>query len=153
MAKYRISRSLLVLIGFLPAVCARPSEAGQSAAPPVLNGKIVPVDSGATPAPTPSSGDQIITRANQGQTLHLAVGETFILRLGGETKWDVKVTNPQVLVKSDETAQLVADEQREYRANESGVAELVAVSLPPCAADQPPCRVMAPAFRLLVVVR
>jgi adenylate cyclase len=127
------------------------SAVGQTVAVSRPTGLILAAQLGPIPGPAPSGGDRIVTRANQGQTLHLAVGEAFILRLGAEIAWDVRVTNPQVVIKLD--APLAPGEQGEYRANMSGVAELLAVALPPCADDQPPCRVMAPAFRILLEVR
>jgi hypothetical protein len=101
-------------------------------------------------SPTPLVGPRTITPADQGQTLRLAVGETFTLRLG-DAAWEVQITDPRVLAPVQATPG--PGEQGSYQARATGVSELLAVAEPPCAKAQPPCRILAPAFRLLVVVR
>ena len=104
-------------------------------------------------AASPGSGSItriIITPANQGQILHLAVGETFLLRLG-DGIWDVQITKPQIL-ELDHGAKLSSGDQGIYRARAAGLTELVAVAAPHCIGDSPPCRVMTPAFHVLIVV-
>ena len=96
-------------------------------------------------------GSRIITRADQGEILHLAVGETFLLKLGDGT-WDIQITQPQV-VTPDDGATPSSGHQGIYRASAPGLTELVAVAVPDCIKDLSHCRVMAPAFRLLIVVR
>jgi hypothetical protein len=96
-------------------------------------------------------GVRTITLADQGQILHLAVGETFLLHLGGGT-WDVQITQPDV-IEPDRGAKLSLGDQGVYRARAAGLTELVAVAIPHCMGDLPPCRVMVAAFRLLIVVR
>ena len=92
-----------------------------------------------------------ITHANQGQILHLAVGESFLLRLG-DGPWDVQITQSQIL-ELDHGAKPSSGDQGVYRAREAGLTELVAVAMPHCIRDSPPCRVMTPAFRVLIVVQ
>jgi hypothetical protein len=84
--------------------------------------------------------------------MHIAVGEVLILRLPGGMAWDVQITDPQV-VTAARLAALPPGVQGIYRARKVGFTELLAVALPHCAKDRPPCRVMAPAFRVLIVVR
>jgi hypothetical protein len=143
----------LFLLGLLAAVWAhsgdgRPTE--PVTAPAAISFSTAPC---ANAGPNPLAGTKIITRADQGQTLHFAVGDTFTVRLEGDTGWEIQITDPRVVVASDHTATFSQDEQRVYRARTAGVTELVTVALPFCAKDHPPCRVMAPAFRVLIVVR
>ena len=84
--------------------------------------------------------------------MRVAVGEVLILRLPRGTAWEVEITDPQV-VTADRQAALPPGGQGIYRASRVGITELLAVALPQCAKDQSPCKVMAPAFRVLIVVR
>ena len=130
----------VLLLGVLLAACAR-------------LGAGTPAATGATPSPRPAPrGVRIITRADQGTTVRIAVGEVLVLRLPGGTAWDVQITDPRV-VTADRAAMPTPGEQGIYRARGVGVTELLALALPPCAKDRPPCEVMAPAFRVLIVVR
>lgn len=141
----------VLLLGMLLAACERPA-AGSAAAPATPTVAGTPAATGATPSPQPAPrGARTITRADQGTTVRIAVGEVLILRLPGGTAWDVQITDPRV-VTADRTATPTTGEQGIYRARGVGVTELLALALPPCAKDRPPCKVMTPAFRVLIVV-
>jgi hypothetical protein len=155
-AKTPASGALLPLLGLLLlvliAACAHPAE-GLIAAPTTPTPSGTSATASGTPSPAhPSRGARIITRADQGTTVRIAVGEVFILRLPGDIAWDIQITDPRV-VTADRLAVLPSGSQGIYRARRVGITELLAVTLPPCAKDQPPCKVMAPAFRVLIVVR
>lgn len=135
---------LLLLFGLMCVASAHPTTARPTASCAGTN---------AMTAASPGSGSItriIITPANQGQILRLAVGETFLLRLG-DGIWDVQITKPQIL-ELDHGAKLSSGDQGIYRARAAGLTELVAVAAPHCIGDSPPCRVMTPAFRVLIVV-
>ena len=141
---------IVLLLGVLMAGCTAPTATGRLAAPSTPS--VIGTSAHAGPGHPPRSGARTITSADQGDTLRLAVGEAFILRLPGDTSWDIQITDPRV-VAADHATPPALGEQGIYRARRDGVTELVAVALPPCAKDRPPCEVMAPAFRLLIVVR
>lgn len=148
---------LLLLLGLLSSAYTRPTgarPASVTSRPTEISTSALP-SAASLPGPgsthIPPVPTTTITRADLGQTLRLAVGETFALRLGGDTAWDVQVTDPRVIAP-DQARISGPGQQGIYRARAAGVTELVAVSLPPCAKDQPSCKVMAPAFRLLIVV-
>jgi hypothetical protein len=143
----------LLLLGLLSTVCARPGAAGPTqvlSTPAAMSTSLGP---STISGPTPLAGARIITRADQGQTLHLVIGDTFTVRLEGDTGWEIQITDPRVVGVFGHTATSDSGEHRVYRARTAGVTELVAVAPPPCTKDHPPCRVMAPAFRVLIVVR
>lgn len=116
---------LLLLLGLLssaftrstgarPAsVTSRPTEISTSALPSAAS---LP-GPGSTHIPlVPTT---TITRADLGQTLRLAVGETFALRLGGDTAWDVQVTDPRGIAP-DRARISGPGEQGIYRARAAG---------------------------------
>lgn len=148
---------LLLLLGLLPATCTRPLAAGSAWAASACTEMSTPPVSCAMPrprlglSPAPFVASRIITRADQGRILHLAVGEAFTLRLGSDTAWDVRITDPRV-VTLDRATTPPPGEQGTYRARATGVTELMAMPVLPCTKDWPPCRVLVPAFRLLIVV-
>lgn len=137
----------LLLLGLPTAIWARHTATDPTVVPNIPANMGTSVGSDANPGSVPLKGVRIITRANQGQTLHLVVGETFILRLAGVGPWEVQITDPRVIVT------LSLGEQAVYRAQMPGVAELLAVAPPPCTGNQPPCRAMVPAFRAVILVR
>jgi hypothetical protein len=140
---------IVLLLGVLMAACTQPTATGR-----IASAKLSAVGTSAhagTGRPPPL-GAWTITREDQGGTLRLAVGEALILRLPPDTAWDVQITDPQVIA-ADHATTPAPGEQGIYRARRAGVTELVAVALPRCAKDRPPCEVMAPAFRLLILVR
>ena len=143
----------LLLLGQLSAVCVRPGAADLSQVLTTPAATNTFSESSTMSDPTSPVGVRVITRANQGQTLQLVIGDTFAVRLEGETNWEIQITNPRVVAASDHTATSDPREQGVYRARAAGVTELLAVALPSCAKDHPPCRVMAPAFQVLIVVR
>lgn len=140
---------VLLLLGLLMTACTRQTATGRvaaSAAPSAI-GTSAHAGTGRPPPP----GTRTITRADQGGILRITVGEALILRLSGKLIWDVQITDPQVIA-ADLAATPAPGEQGIYRARRAGVTELVAVALPPCEKDRPSCEVMAPAFRMLIVV-
>jgi hypothetical protein len=141
---------IVLLLGLVMTACTRQTATDRVAASavPFAIGNSAHTGTGRPPPP----GSRTITRADDGGTLRITVGEALILRLPGNTIWDVQITDPQVIA-ADLAAMPARGEQWIYRARRAGVTELVAVALPPCAKDRPSCEVMAPAFRLLVVVR
>src|SRR5215469_2289987 len=155
-ARTPASGALLPLLGLLLlvliAACARP-VGGLIAAPTTFTPSGGTATTGGTlSSGHPSHGARIITRADRGTTVHISVGEGLILRLPGGTAWDIQITDPRV-VTADRLAPLPSGSQGIYRARRVGITELLAVTLPPCARDRPACKVVAPVFRVVIVVR
>jgi hypothetical protein len=92
----------------------------------------------ATPSPSPSL---VVTLAANGTTLRLAVGERFLLDLGGNVTWTVTVANPQVVTRL-QGIPVPSGDQGVFVALAPGTTILTAVGSPPCASG------ICPLFRL-----
>jgi hypothetical protein len=83
----------------------------------------------------------VVTIANDGTTLHLAVGQQFTLNLGNGEDWMVKVADEQV-VQHVTGVPLPAGAQGIYEARKPGATVLSAVGSPHCTSG------VCPLFRL-----
>jgi hypothetical protein len=72
-----------------------------------------------------------VTIADDGTTLHLAVGQQFLLDLGSGMNWTVKVADEKVVGRVTSTA-LPAGDQGIYEARTPGTTVLSAVGSPHC---------------------
>jgi hypothetical protein len=122
------------------AVCSEPS-ASPSTAPTAAPAS--PGEPSASPAEQAASGTTVVTAAQNGTTLHLAVGERFELKLGSDMKWAPKVENPSI-VAPVAGAGLAPGVQGVYVAKAAGTTTLTAVGSPSCAAGS-----ICPQFRVL----
>jgi hypothetical protein len=94
----------------------------------------------------------VVTRADNGRTLHLSVGDTFLLKLGGPPPdWTIRISNPAVLQRQVNIL-VVRGAQGVYRAIAPGTAVLTAAGTYPCMTAKPPCDVPTPLVRVRVVV-
>ena len=113
--------------------------------PPPGSGTL-PTTAASLPAPTavpvlPATAPLVVTAADEGTTLHLAVGQQFLLRLGSGVDWTVKVADEQVVGRVTGVA-LPAGDQGVYEARTSGTTVLSAVGIPHCTSG------VCPLFRL-----
>lgn len=107
-----------------------------------------------TPGPTatlPAGAVRRITVQDNQQTIHLRVGETFLLALGDSHEWTVNVSDQDVLSRVPNVL-VVRGAQGIYKANKPGEAVLTATGDPPCRQATPPCALPSIAFRLTVIV-
>ena len=100
----------------------------------------------ALPTPTalllaPDAAPLVVTIANDGTTLNLAVGQRFTLNLGNGVDWTVKVADEQV-VQHVTGVPLPAGAQGVYEARTPGSTVLSAVGIPHCTSG------VCPLFRL-----
>jgi hypothetical protein len=131
-----------------PALSDTPVARTSEPTPMMTDESVPPIQSG----PKPFAGTRTVVRADDGQTLQLHVGDTFILDLGdGATTWEVQIVDTGVVAPVQDSP-IPSGVQGVYRALASGWTQVVAVGLPPCAKEDPPCPVMAVGFRLIVVV-
>jgi hypothetical protein len=114
--------------------------------------------SGATPSPASSAtpggiptGGTTITLANNGQTLTLQPGQSFLLDLGAGYNWTVSVGNPNVVSRVVGVL-VIRGAQGLYEARQAGTTTLTAVGEPPCRQASPPCGAASRVFRLTIVV-
>ncbi len=83
----------------------------------------------------------VVTLAANGTTLRLAIGERFLLELGGNVTWVVTVGNPQVVARV-RGVPVPSGAQGVFAALAPGTTTLTAVGMPPCASG------ICPLFRL-----
>jgi hypothetical protein len=105
----------------------------------------------ATPAATPGSG-RIVTLADDGQTIALHVGDSFLLQLGDAWNWNVTVAD-QSVVSRKIGVMVVRGAQGIYVAHKAGQTTLIAVGDPPCRSAHPPCAAPSRVFRVNLVVQ
>lgn len=126
------------------------SATGTGAAAP---GAPATVPSATQPAPKTLFSPKTVTLDDDGATLVLPVGGSFLLELGGPPPdWRVRVGNPAVLALQVHVP-VLQGAQAIYRGVGPGVTTLAATSVYPCQEAHPACRVVSRAFRLAVVVR
>jgi hypothetical protein len=138
-----------------PPESATPDIATSTAEPPTA----VPTDApvGAYPSPLPSSGGTAVpdslqaTLADNGSTLTLHVGQTFLLMLGDQYEWDVMVADQTVLSRVKNIA-VIRGAQGVYQALAAGTTTLTAAGNPACRQSKPACAMPSVAFELTVVV-
>ena len=140
-----VALAVLVLGG-----CTSAGPSGGTAAPPAgssLPGITSPLPlssvTGTPPSataalPTPTAAPLasnaaaiVVTIADDGSTLHLAVGQQFILNLGNGLDWTVKVVDEQVIQRVT-GAPLPAGAQGVYETRERGSTVLTATGIPHC---------------------
>ncbi len=142
------------------AACASPGDSVQacrraSAAPaPAATPAVTPAATHAatrTPAPTatPTPGTATssvsVTQADNGTTLHLAVGQQFLLDLGSSEDWAVTVSNQDVVSRVIGVL-VVKGAQGIYAARASGTTVLSAIGSPHCSSG------VCPLFRIAFTV-
>ncbi len=110
------------------------------------------VTAGPVMTPTALHGPVTITSGDNLQTLHLAVGETFVLKLGAPMDWHVRVGDQRIVAPIPNAA-LPAGAQGVYRALAAGQTELLADGAAPCRKAHPPCMIRDMLFRLTIVVQ
>jgi hypothetical protein len=98
----------------------------------------------------PASGPALrVTEADNGRTLTLQVGQTFLLALG-DLLWTVHVADPTVLARVPNVL-VVRGAQGLYRALRPGETTIHATGRPNCPSGQP-CPMFVAAFDLTVRV-
>jgi len=103
-----------------------------------------------TSTPTPST-QRTITLADNGQTIPLAVGDRFLLELGGTYTWKVQIADPSVIAQLP-TPLSPINSQGLFEAVGPGTTTLTAFGDPPCRSLQPACGLPSLVFRLTLVV-
>jgi hypothetical protein len=106
----------------------------------------------ATPAGTPTETAQLsITPADNGQTITLTVGQTFLLNLGAGYNWDVRIAN-QAIVSRVVNITVIRGAQGVYEADAAGETKLTAAGAPTCDTTQPGCSPAIQEFQIQIVV-
>lgn len=85
-----------------------------------------------------ADGSIILTLDNQGQTLVLHVGGSFLLKLGDVYTWTVTVADPSILSREPNVL-VVKGAQGIYQAHKVGTTVLTADGDPVCRQSKPAC--------------
>lgn len=110
---------------------------------------------GPTPTPrptTPPPDTRTITLANDGSTVHVAIGARVLVKLGTDLVWTVQVANPAVLARVRGVA-LIVGAQGLYAAVRAGSTLVTATGDAACRTAVPPCMVPTRLFSVTVIVR
>lgn len=94
----------------------------------------------ATPAPgqTGGLGERVVTLDEQGQTIYMTIGGSFLLQLGEQYDWTVNVSDQSVLSRVPNIL-VVRGAQGVYTAHQAGTVTLTATGDPPCRKSTPAC--------------
>ena len=95
--------------------------------------------------------NQTITLADNGRTITLNPGETFLLKLGEGYDWNITIDDQTIFSRAVNVL-VVMGAQGIYVAHEPGNATLTAVGSPECRKQHPPCARPSILFKLFVVV-
>lgn len=100
----------------------------------------------------PDAGHQnVVTLEDQGKTINLAVGESFLLNLGDGYFWGVEISDQNVVSRVMNIA-VVGGAQGVYQAQQPGTVTLSAVGDPVCGQAKPPCGMPSILFTITIVV-
>jgi len=91
-----------------------------------------------------------VTETDNRSTLHLEVGQQFLLDLGSSVEWAVTVADPEIVERLAGVL-LVEGSQGLYSAQTRGTTVLSAVGSPPCAPGGA-CPVFRLGFRITITV-
>ncbi len=92
-----------------------------------------------------------VTLADDGRTISLHPGESFLLNLGAGYYWQIAIGDPAVLGLPASSA-VGTGAQGVFVANQPGQTTLTAIGDPLCRATQPQCGQPSRAFRIQVIV-
>ena len=95
---------------------------------------------------------QIVTLADDGQTIRLYPSESFLLKLGEGYDWAVDIAD-QSVVSRVMNVMVIRGAQGLYQARRTGQTMLTATGDPSCRQAQPPCAMPSRLFRLQIVVQ
>jgi hypothetical protein len=92
-----------------------------------------------------------VTLADDGQTVTLAHGMSFLLALGSDDDWQIQIADEGIISRVPNIAVIVGA-QGIYAAKQPGQTTLAATGDPVCRTAQPPCGAPSRAFRVQIVV-
>jgi hypothetical protein len=106
----------------------------------------------APPATPPPADSLTVTLDDQGKTITLAVGESFLLKLGEEYNWDILISDQAVLSRVKGIA-VIRGAQGIYEARQPGTVTLSATGDPQCRQSQPACALPSLLFSVAIIVK
>ncbi len=103
-----------------------------------------------TPSGIPSTNALVVTLQNDGQTIHLKNGQSFLLKLGVDDSWTVTLSDPSVVSRIPNIL-VIRGAQGVYLAHKPGTTTMTAVGKPVCNPGEV-CPMLEIAFRVTLVV-
>jgi hypothetical protein len=103
-----------------------------------------------TPIPLlATDGGLTVTQADNGKTIEMKVGDTFLLNLGYDYNWNITISDESVLSRV-KNIMVINGAQGVYQALKAGTTTMSISGDPVCRASTPPC--MAPSLMIQVTV-
>ena len=106
---------------------------------------------GVTPSSGGNTSNKIITLSDNGKSITLHKGESFLLKLGEMYNWNIEIDN-QTVVSRAMNIMVVRGAQGIYDAHNPGQAVLTGVGDPWCITSIPSCKMPSILFKLNVTV-
>ena len=97
------------------------------------------------------SSNKIITLEDNGKSINLKKGESFLLKLGEDYDWNIDIDN-QTVVSRVMNIMVIRGAQGVYETHNSGQTTLTGVGDPLCLTADPPCKIHSIQFTLNVTV-
>ena len=107
---------------------------------------------GSSPSNTPTAVSRTVTLADDGSTITLHVGDSFLLQLGEDYTW-TPIVDDQAIVSRAKGIAVVRGAQGVYDALKVGKTTLTAVGDPVCRQAKPPCERPSREFKIQIVVQ
>ena len=96
--------------------------------------------------------ERVVSLAEDGQDIHLGLGDNLVLALGTDYTWTVLTRDSQVL-EYVPSALTVSGCQGQYQARHAGLTQLVAFGAPTCLQSRPSNELFARQFVVSIVVQ
>ena len=105
-----------------------------------------------TPVDSTVGGPTVVTLNDRGKTIQLAVGQSFLLKLGETFDWTVNISD-QTVISRVRNIMVVRGAQGVYDALKAGTVMLAATGDPPCRQSHPACAAPSLLFEVTIVVK
>lgn len=106
----------------------------------------------ASPEPLPTgTSNLVVTLADQGKTITLHVGDSFLLDLGDTYDWNIQIAD-QSIISRVPNIMVIKGAQGIYDAHAVGTTTLSATGNPFCYSSKPPCLMPSILFEINIVV-
>lgn len=132
----------------LSACMAQPGSGGSNT---TGSGSGVTSTPGSSEPPSGTPQSITVTLDDQGKTIHLKVGDSFLLKLGEGYDWNITISDQSVISRAMGIL-VIRGAQGIYDAHQAGTATLSAVGDPQCLSAQPACAMPSVSFEITVVV-
>ena len=113
---------------------------------------LVPLVLMACGSSTPGRSQKTVTLADDGKTISLQVGDSFLLKLGEDYDWSPIVADQAIVSRAMNIA-VIRGAQGVYDSHKAGKTSLTATGDPVCRQSTPPCEQPSRAFTIQIVVR